>query len=209
MISLEQRLRQALAATSEAEPRPLVPIELPLHLDKLLLPSLLKGLRPASVLVPVVRRRRGLQVLMTVRSAAMRAHGGQISFPGGRREDRDASAAAAALREAEEEVGIPGGAVEVVGYLDDYPTLTRYLVTPVVGLVDDVAEVRPCAHEVAEIFEVPLSFVLGQENFEHKILSREGINVPFFELNYGSYRIWGATAGMLWNLAQKVGGHGA
>ena len=204
MISLEQRLRTALAGTSEAEPRPLVPIELPLHLEKLLLPSLLKGLRPASVLVPVVKRARGLQVLLTVRSESLRSHRGQISFPGGRREDTDASAAAAALREAEEEVGIPVGAVVVVGYLDDYPTLTRYLVTPVVGLVDDVPEVRPCAHEVAEIFEVPLSFVLHGDNFERKVLSREGINVPFFELNYGSYRIWGATAGMLWNLAQKV-----
>lgn len=207
MNALEQRLRQALAGTSEAEPRPLVPIELPLKLDKLLLPTLLKGLRPASVLVPVVRRPRGLQLLLTVRSATLRSHGGQISFPGGRREDTDASAAAAALREAEEEVGIPGGAVEVVGYLDDYPTLTRFMVTPVVGLVDDVAEVRPCAREVAEIFEVPLSFVLGVDNFERKLLSREGINVPFFELNYGSYRIWGATAGMLWNLAQKVARH--
>lgn len=207
MNALEQRLRQALAGTSEAEPRPLVPIELPLKLDKLLLPALLKGLRPASVLVPVVRRPRGLQLLLTVRSATLRSHGGQISFPGGRREDTDASAAAAALREAEEEVGIPGGAVEVVGYLDDYPTLTRFMVTPVVGLVDDVAEVRPCAREVAEIFEVPLSFVLGVDNFERKLLSREGINVPFFELNYGSYRIWGATAGMLWNLAQKVARH--
>ena len=207
VILLEQRLRDALAGTSEAAPRPVIPIELPLNLDKLLLPNLLKGLRPASVLVPVVRRTRGLQVLLTRRSETMRSHRGQISFPGGRREDGDASAAAAALREAEEEVGIPGGAIEVVGYLDDYPTLTRYLVTPVVGLVDDVAEVKPCAREVAEIFEVPLSFVLGRDNFERKVLSREGINVPFFELNFGSYRIWGATAGMLWNLAQKVAAH--
>ena len=209
MKVLEQKLRAALAGTSEAAPRPIIPIELPLKLDQLLLPRLLKGLRPASVLVPVVRRPRGLQLLLTKRSETLRSHRGQISFPGGRREETDASAAAAALREAEEEVGIPGGAVEVVGYLDDYPTLTRYLVTPVVGLVDDVAEVRPCAREVAEVFEVPLSFVLGVDNFERKILSREGFNVPFFELNYGSYRIWGATAGMLWNLAQKVAAHEA
>jgi 8-oxo-dGTP pyrophosphatase MutT (NUDIX family) len=209
MKLLEQKLRAALAATSEAAPRPVTPIELPLKLDQLLLPHLLKGMRPASVLVPVVRRPRGLQVLLTRRSETMRSHRGQISFPGGRREETDASAAAAALREAEEEVGIPGSAIEVVGYLDDYPTLTRYVVTPVVGLVDDVAEVRPCAREVAEIFEVPLAFVLGQDNFERKILSREGFNVPFFELNFGSYRIWGATAGMLWNLAQKVAAHEA
>jgi 8-oxo-dGTP pyrophosphatase MutT (NUDIX family) len=209
VISLEQRLRSALAGTSEAEPRPLTPFELPLKLDKLLLPAMLKGLRPASVLVPVVKRPQGLHVLLTVRSDTLRSHRGQISFPGGRREDGDASAAAAALREAEEEVGIPTGAVEVVGYLDDYPTLTRYMVTPVVGLVEDLAEVKPCAREVAEVFEVPLGFVLGVDNFERKVLSREGINVPFFELNYTRYRIWGATAGMLWNLAQKVARHEA
>jgi 8-oxo-dGTP pyrophosphatase MutT (NUDIX family) len=207
MIPLEQRLRAALAGTSEDLPRPMIPIELPMKLDRILVPRLLRGLRPASVLVPVIRRRRGLQLLLTRRSETMRSHRGQISFPGGRREEVDASAAAAALREAEEEVGIPGTAIEVVGYLDDYPTITRYLVTPVVGLVEDVAEVKPCAREVAEIFEVPLEFVLDKDHFERKVLTREGLNVPFFELNFGAYRIWGATAGMLWNLAQKVAAH--
>lgn len=207
MKSLEYTLRAALAGTSETLPRPVIPIELPLKLDKLLMPKLLKGLRPASVLVPVIRRKAGLRMLLTRRSETMRSHRGQISFPGGRREESDPSAAAAALREAEEEVGIPRSAVEVVGYLDDYPTITQYLVTPVVGLVEDVAEVKPCAREVAEIFEVPLGFVLDRDNFERKILSREGLNVPFFELNFGAYRIWGATAGMLWNLAQKVAAH--
>lgn len=207
-LALEQRLRTALAGTSDAPPRPLVALELPLHLDKVLLPRLLDGLRPASVLVPVLRRREGLRVLLTRRSETLRSHKGQISFPGGRREPGDVSAAAAALREAEEEVGLPAPAIEVVGYLDDYPTLTRYLVTPVVAMVEDVAEVRPCAREVAEIFEVPLEFLLDARNFERKILSREGLNVPFFELNYGAYRIWGATAGMLWNLAEKVEQHG-
>jgi 8-oxo-dGTP pyrophosphatase MutT (NUDIX family) len=208
VIPLERRLRDALAGTSEAPPRPLTPIELPLKLDQILLPALLKGLRPASVLVPVIRRPEGLHVLFTRRSEALRSHKGQISFPGGRREPADASAAAAALREAHEEVGIPAEAVEVVGYLDDYPTLTRYLVTPVVGLVQDVPEIRPCAREVAEVFEVPLPYVLGVGNFERRVLSRDGLNVPFFELNFGGHRIWGATAGMLWNLAQKVAGRG-
>jgi 8-oxo-dGTP pyrophosphatase MutT (NUDIX family) len=207
MTALEQRLRAALAGTSDAAPRPVTPIELPLRLEKIILPRLLGKLRPASVLVPVMRRGGALRVLLTRRSESLRSHKGQISFPGGRREDRDATAAAAALREAEEEVGIPLSAVEVVGYLDDYPTITRYLITPVVGLVEDVAEVRPCAREVAEIFEVPLAFLVDPQNFERKTLSREGLNVPFFEVNYGSYRIWGATAGMLWNLAQKLAAH--
>jgi 8-oxo-dGTP pyrophosphatase MutT (NUDIX family) len=208
MSSLEHRLRAALAGTSDATPRPITPIELPMKLDRLIAPIVFRDLKPASVLVPVMRRREGLTVLLTKRTETLRSHRGQISFPGGRREDSDASAAAAAKREAEEETGIPPAAVEVIGYLDDYPTISRYLVTPVVGLVDDVEEVRPCAREVAEIFEVPLPFLLERANFERKFLSRDGFNVPFFELNYGGYRIWGATAGMLWNLMQKVSGHG-
>lgn len=207
MTALEQRLRAALAGSSEVPPRPVTPVELPLKLDKLLAPAMLKALRPASVLVPVMRRSGGLQVLLTRRSDSLRSHQGQISFPGGRREDGDESAAAAALREAHEEVGLPQSAVEVVGYLDDYPTLTRYLITPVVGLVEDVREMRPCAREVAEIFEVPLEFLVESGNFQRKGLMRDGICLPFFELNYGTYRIWGATAGMLWNLASKLQGH--
>lgn len=208
MSPLEERLRAALAGTSDATPRPITPIELPMKLDKLIAPIVFRDLRPASVLVPVMRRRDGLRVLLTKRTETLRSHKGQISFPGGRREESDASAAAAAKREAEEETGIPPSAVEVIGYLDDYPTITRYLVTPVVALVEDVAEVKPCAREVAAIFEVPLPFLLDRANFERKFLSREGFNVPFFELNFGGYRIWGATAGMLWNLAQKVSAHG-
>jgi 8-oxo-dGTP pyrophosphatase MutT (NUDIX family) len=204
MTPLERKLRRALAETSDAAPRPVTPIELPMKLDKVIAPLVFRHLKPASVLVPVMRRPDGLRVLLTRRSETLRSHKGQISFPGGRREPSDASAAAAATREAEEEAGIPPAAVEVIGYLDDYPTITRYMVTPVVGMVEDLAEVRPCAREVAEIFEVPLSFVLEPANFERKILSREGFNVPFFELNYGAWRIWGATAGMLWNLSQKI-----
>lgn len=204
MTPLERRLRDALAGTSDAPPRPVTPIELPMKLDKVIAPILFRQLKPASVLVPVMRRPDGLRVLLTRRSETLRSHKGQISFPGGRREACDVSAAAAATREAEEEAGIPPAAVEVIGYLDDYPTITRYMVTPVVGMVEDLAEVRPCAREVAEIFEVPLAFVLEPANFQRKILSREGFNVPFFELNYGAWRIWGATAGMLWNLSQKI-----
>jgi 8-oxo-dGTP pyrophosphatase MutT (NUDIX family) len=203
-VSLEQRIRAALADTSEAPPRPLSPIELPLKLEKLLTPKILASLRPASVLVPLVRRERELHVLFTRRSEEMRAHKGQISFPGGRREPSDPTAAAAAMREAHEEVGIPPTGVEVIGYLDDYPTVTGYLVTPVVGVIESVQQLKPCAREVAEIFEVPLPFVLEQAHFERRIFTRDGINVPFFELNYGRHRIWGATAGMLWNLAGKL-----
>lgn len=205
MTDWEARLRRALAGTSEQAPRPMSRLELPLNMDKLLLtPALLKSLRPAAVLAPVVRRGNSLTLLFTVRANHLRSHKGQISFPGGRRDDSDASLAANALREAEEEIGLPPANVEVIGYLDDYPTITRYLVTPVVGFVSGEPEIKPHEGEVAEVFEAPLDYVLDPKNFERKVLSREGLNVPFFEVNYGRHRIWGATAGILWNLASKV-----
>ena len=207
MAPLERALRAALAGTSETAPRPMASLELPMKLDKLIPPHVFKNLRPACVLVPVMRRPDGLRVLLTVRSETMPSHKGQISFPGGRRQASDGSAAAAAKREAEEETGIPPDAVEVVGYLDDYPTVSNFMITPVVGLVEDLKEVKPCAREVAEIFEVPLAFVIDPASFQRKVFTRDGLNVPFFELNYRSWRIWGATAGMLWNLSQKVSEH--
>ncbi|MBI2384124.1 MAG: CoA pyrophosphatase [Gammaproteobacteria bacterium] len=202
--ALEQRLRRALSDTHETPPRPISPIELPLKLDRLLTPELLRSLRPAAVLAPVIRRGAELTVLFTRRSEHLRKHGGQISFPGGRREDSDESAAHAALREAQEEIGLASGAVEVIGYLDDYPTVTRYLITPVVGLVESPPAFAPDAGEVAEVFEVPLDYLLRAESFQRKRFSRNGLNVPFFEVAYEGRVIWGATAGMLWNLAQKV-----
>lgn len=204
-VDLEERLRRTLHNTSEEPPRPISPIELPLGMDKLLTPRLLNSLRPAAVLVPVMRRPSGLTVMFTLRAETLRSHKGQISFPGGRRDEGDSSAAANALREAQEETGLDPKHVEVIGFLDDYPTVTRYRVTPVVGMVADAAELKIDPSEVAEVFEVPLTFLLKVENFEQKAFSNGGLNVPFFELNYQRWRIWGATAGMLWNLAQKAG----
>jgi 8-oxo-dGTP pyrophosphatase MutT (NUDIX family) len=202
---LEVRLRRALAGTSEVAPRPIYSdIDLPLRMRKFLTPALLRALRPAAVLVPVIRRGDALSVLLTVRSEQMRSHKGQISFPGGRRDATDASAAANALREAHEEVGIEPASVEVIGYLDDYPTITRYRVTPVVGIIDGEPRIDLHAHEVAEVFEAPLAWLVDPASFERKSLLLEGLKVPIFELNHGRYRIWGATAGMLWNLCGKL-----
>ncbi len=208
MDALERRLRAALAGTNEQAPRPMSTLELPFKAEKLLTPALMKAMRPAAVLAPVVKRAAGLSMLLTRRAETLRSHKGQISFPGGRRDDVDRSLADTALREAEEEVGLPRRHVEVLGYLDDYPTLTRFMVTPVVGLVTDEPALLHAPAEVAEIFEVPLDLLLDPKSFERKILSREGFNVPFFEINYRGYRIWGATAGMLWNLCQRVNGQG-
>jgi 8-oxo-dGTP pyrophosphatase MutT (NUDIX family) len=200
---LEQRLRRALAGTSDTQPRPVSDLRMPLKMELMLTPAILRSLRPAAVLTPVIRRGDELSMLFTVRSDKLRSHKGQISFPGGRRDDTDASTVATALREAHEEIGLDPQSVEIIGYLDDYPTVTRYLVTPVVGIVHGEPKLTPHAHEVAEVFETPLPFVLDEKNFERKAFSRGGLNVPFFELNWHQYRIWGATAGMLWNLCEK------
>lgn len=202
--ALEKQLRAVLAATTDLPPRPMISLELPFKAEKLLTPALMRSLRPAAVLVPVMRRGEELTVLLTRRAEHLRSHKGQISFPGGRRDEGDASAAANALREAQEEVGLPPESVEVIGYLDDYPTITRYMVTPVVGIVSGEPPLHAHEGEVAELIEVPLEFVLSPQSFERKAFSRDGLNVPFFELNFGPHRIWGATAGMLWNLSQKV-----
>lgn len=200
----EQRLRRSLADTHEREPRPLARLELPLNAEKLLTPQLLKSLRPAAVLAPVIQRGDGLSMLLTRRAEHLRSHQGQISFPGGGRDPGDTSAADNALREAHEEIGLNRACVEILGYLDDYPTITRYRVTPVVGLVRGQTEFRGDPAEVAEIFEVPMELVLDPRAYQRKMLTREGLTVPFFELNHEGYRIWGATAGMLWNLCEKV-----
>lgn len=204
--ALERAFRQALSGTHEQGPRPVSRLELPLKADRLMTPRLMANLRPAAVLVPLVRRDDSLNILLTRRADHLRSHSGQVSFPGGRCEPEDDSLAATALREAQEEVGIEPDQVEVIGYLDDYPTMTRFRVTPVVGVLDAPEEYLPDAGEVAEIFEVPATLFLDRSAFERKIWSKDGINLPFFEVNYAAQRIWGATAGMLWNLHHKLVG---
>jgi 8-oxo-dGTP pyrophosphatase MutT (NUDIX family) len=202
--SVERRLRAALSNTHERHPRPLVDLDLPFGGDRWLTPTFMKALRPAAVLAPVLRRGSDYSVMLTRRAEHLSSHRGQISFPGGRRDEGDVSAAANALREAQEEVGLDPARVEVLGYLDDYPTISRYLVTPVVGLID--GDFTPVADpgEVAEVFELPLEVALDPKVYQRRTLSREGLIVPFHELTWNGYRVWGATAGMLWDLCQKV-----
>lgn len=198
-----QRLRRVLAGTSEAT-RPVARMELPLKLDHLITPSAVARLRAAAVLVPVIDHAAGATILLTRRAETLRNHKGQISFPGGGRDEGDANLAAAALREAQEEVGLDPALVDLVGYLDDYPVLSGYRITPVVGIVRQAFTPVTDPGEVAETFELPLDQLLAENAFERKILSRDGVNLPFMELNYAGHRIWGATAGMLWNLRQKL-----
>jgi 8-oxo-dGTP pyrophosphatase MutT (NUDIX family) len=156
--------------------------------------------RPASVLVPIVQRPQELSVLFTRRTAHLRDHSGQISFPGGRAEPHDASPEATALREAEEEIGLQPQRVEVLGKLADYHTRTDFRVTPVVGLVAPGFELRLDAREVEEVFEVPLSFILDPAHHERHWREFQGRRVHYFAIPYRDYYIWGATAGMLVNL---------
>jgi 8-oxo-dGTP pyrophosphatase MutT (NUDIX family) len=156
-------------------------------------------IRPAAVLVPVVRREGGLTVLFTRRTAHLHDHAGQISFPGGRVEPGDRSAAETALRESGEEIGLEPASVEILGELHQYVTVTGYRVSPVVGLVTPPLDLRPDDFEVAEVFEVPLSFLLDPSNHQRNRVVNEGRERLYFAVPYGQYYIWGATAGMLMN----------
>jgi 8-oxo-dGTP pyrophosphatase MutT (NUDIX family) len=163
-----------------------------------------KKLRQAAVLVPLVDRPGGMTVLLTQRSAHLADHAGQVSFPGGRIEECDADATTCALREAHEEVGLPPASVEIVGRLDTYVIRTGYEVTPVVGLVDPPDALKPDPTEVAEVFEVPMGFILDPANVELRERIINGMTRQFYVWPYLGYYIWGATAGMLVNLSEAL-----
>ena len=167
------------------------------------------ALRPAAVLVPLIDRREGLSVLLTQRTAHLSAHAGQISFPGGRMEEEDADAVATALRETEEEVGLTRDLVDVIGRLDTYVTGTGFEITPIVGVVTPPYTLTIDPYEVAEAFEVPLSYVLDRRNHNRQERESAGRMRVFYVLPYQGRNIWGATAGMLVNLAEVLNGEAA
>jgi 8-oxo-dGTP pyrophosphatase MutT (NUDIX family) len=161
----------------------------------------------AAVLVGLVPREDGLHVLLTRRTEHLRDHAGQISFPGGRSEPEDGSAEATALREAQEEVGLQPAQVEVLGRLPEYTTITRFVVTPVVALVQPTLQLHPDPHEVAEAFEVPLPFLMTPAHHRRHVFRFDGGDRQFLSMPWRSplaaqreYFIWGATAAMLRNL---------
>ena len=163
--------------------------------------------RAASVLVPLIEREGGLTVLLTRRTAALRDHAGQISFPGGRAEPTDADVVATALREAEEEVGLRAAAVEVLGILPVYATVTHYVVTPVVGLVRPPFTLVLDAREVDATFEVPLAFLMNPAHHQRHVFDFAGQPRQFLSMPWSAPGdsgepcfIWGATAAMLRNL---------
>lgn len=162
------------------------------------------ALTPAAVLMPIVLRDEGLALVLTQRTAHLSEHAGQVSLPGGRSEPEDVSAIATALRESEEEIGLARRHVEVLGTLPDYVTATGFLVTPVVGLVHPPITLTADPFEVAEIFEVPLGFLMNGMNHQHRSVELPGGagRRSFYAMPYEQYFIWGATAAMLRNLFQ-------
>ena len=163
-------------------------------------------LMPAAVLIPIVVRASGLTVLLTQRTNHLRDHAGQVSFPGGRCEPHDESAAATALREAEEEIGLDRRLVEPLGFLDTYRTRTGFSVVPVVALVEPGFTLSLNAGEVADAFEVPLAFLMDAANHRRDTRFWKGATRSFHAMPYGERYIWGATAGMLKNMHARLFG---
>lgn len=165
-----------------------------------------RKLRPAGVLVPVIAGANGAEVLLTKRSSRLKHHPGQIAFPGGKQDEGDADVIAAALREAEEEVGLPRQHVQVLGTLPTHETVTGFLVTPVVGWIDATFDVVTEPGEVAEAFRVPLSHVMDATQFTIQSRRWRGTRRRYYTVPFGPYYIWGATARILRGLAQRMEG---
>lgn len=159
--------------------------------------------RRAGVLIPVVAAADPF-VWFTQRSTALRHHPGQISFPGGSVEPGDADARAAALREAHEEIGLAPAHVEILGELPEYRTVTGFVISPFVGWVDPAAEVAPDDAEVARLFGVPLAHAFDRNQFRRERIERGGRRYRIYSIDYEDNHIWGATAGILYGLLQRL-----
>jgi len=162
-----------------------------------------RDLAAAAVLLPIVARAEPT-MLFTQRTDHLARHAGQVSFPGGRAHDGDASLIDTALRETEEETGIAPAFVSIAGFLDAYETGTGYAILPVVGVLREGFVLEPNAHEVAEIFEVPLAFLLDPANRERRHGEWQGRRREFYAYTYEGHYIWGATAAMLADFAERM-----
>lgn len=176
------------------------------NLDELidLLPDGVEGLRPAAVLVGLVDRGQGQQVVLTRRTEGLRHHAGQISFPGGRIESHDANPVAAALREAQEEIGLAPAQACALGYLDPFVTITGFHVFPVVAAIAPSFIAQRDPGEVDEVFELPLDFLMDPVNARQLQVEYRGGQRTLVEFVHQHYRVWGATAAMLVNLRRRL-----
>ena len=191
MTALAERLRLSLATA---------PTDPPLEGD---VPELRDGASKAAAVLIAVTDRPAPGVLLTVRRENMRTHAGQIAFPGGRL-DPGEDEVAAALREAHEEIGLDPAAVEIVGTIEPYRTITGYLVTPVIGVVPPDLPLAPHEHEVADLFEAPLAFLLDPANQHRRSALFAGAERHYYEIPWQGRRIWGATAAMTINLSRRL-----
>jgi len=161
--------------------------------------------RTAAVLVPLLDYPEP-EIVLTRRADHLPQHPGQVSFPGGAAEESDTSAVQTALREAQEEIGLPSGAVQPIGFLDRMDTISDYRVLPVVALVTPPVEWVLDKREVAEVFTIPLAVALDAERYETRFFVKHGREYPIFTLKWRGYTIWGATAAMLMNLISRMQG---
>lgn len=160
--------------------------------------------RTAAVLVPVIDFHESPKVLLTVRSAHLPAHPGQVSFPGGAVEPRDRSAVSTALREAEEEIGLDFSQVSPLGFLDRLDTISDFRVLPVVGWIKPDFVSRPDPQEVAEVFTLPLDLATDYHAYTHQKIERDGQSYELSSLSWQGHRIWGVTAAILLNLGKRL-----
>ncbi|MDX2309209.1 MAG: CoA pyrophosphatase [Hyphomicrobium sp.] len=188
---------------SNPAPKPPKPSDFDLNPDALAAWRRHEPGRPAAVLVPVMQRPR-LTILLTERTPHLKAHAGQIAFPGGKPEPGDPDPAFTALREAHEEIGLDPRLVEPLGTLATYTTGTGFAVVPVVALVTPPDAWRPDPEEVADVFEVPLDFLMRPENHRVDVRAIAGRGRNFYAMPYGERYIWGATAGMLKHMQELM-----
>lgn len=160
----------------------------------------------AAVLIPVVAHPGAPTILLTQRTASLRQHSGQVAFPGGRMDPEDSGPLAAALREAEEEIGLAPDRVRPLGYLDAYLSGTNYFIVPVLGLIEPGFTLTLNPDEVESVFEVPLSFLMDEENHELHARDWRGAIRSYYAMPFGDRYIWGATAGMIRNLYERLAG---
>jgi 8-oxo-dGTP pyrophosphatase MutT (NUDIX family) len=202
-IDWRSRIRERLAGTSPVHDREqwLVPGRT-LEQTRAFIGQFPQHPRLAAVLIPLVEREEGLTVLLTQRASQLKNHAGQVAFPGGRIEPDDDGPLRAALREAQEEIGLDPSFVNVIGYLPDHVIISGFLVTPVVALVRPGFELRLDPTEVQSTFEAPLEYVFDERNYRtrKRQVGNTGVEIDVLDIPFGEHNIWGATAGMIMNL---------
>ena len=165
------------------------------------------NLKPSAVLVPIVERDNGLHLLFTQRTEHLKHHAGQISFPGGRMDKTDTDLIHTALRETEEEIGVTKDYIEVIGKLPIQPTVSGYIIQPIVAIIENHYEMTINPDEVADAFEVPLDFLLDESNRSHVYKEFNGQRYPIYSIPYQERDIWGATAGIIVAFSKQLQNH--